>query len=567
MRRLFSPPLLVWGTMLVLLLLYSGSIDRDIVGPGESRVAQLAWEMQHYGNWLLPSFNGEVTRATLTKPPLYHWLVIAAASPFEWQNFSLRLVSLFSTFASIWLVWRLGVRLFGDARAAAWSALVLASSLVFVAYGLSARMDLFFSMLVLLAMLLLYQVLEEPHRRGPLIAFFVVIGLAMLVKGPVGFIIPVSTALLMAFTTTGRWRIRRLLPAWGVALFLVIGLSWYLAVAFLAPPEAVHSLFVEEPLNWAEGNAGGIQTRAWYYLPLLLGGLFPWSLFLAAALVALFRQGDLRRQRPLLFLLFWFLGGLILFSLGGKKAIRYLLPILPAAALLTGWYFHRLQQRERAGWGAVLAGTLVTLIASALAVALLLGLADPEAGREVLLKGRNPTDRVVLGIIWDTIGRHQAGAALTALATLGLSFFALQRLYRARIQAAVLGYTLISWILLGVYFNALLPVKARVLSPRAAAQFIHAQVGEGRLYGGGKAFQRAMHWYLHRGFDQVRRERLRQIAAGDPGVPLFIMHRKPLQQALLARPHCQWRNPKLTITFFPALDEAANLHCPSAGGG
>jgi len=552
--------------MLVLLLLYSGSLDRDIVGPGESRVAQLAWEMQHFGNWLLPSYNGEVTRSTLTKPPLYHWLVIATAAPFHWQDFSLRLVSLASVLASLWLTWRLGRRMFGPS-AGAWAVMVLGSALVFVAYGVSARMDLFFSMLVLLAMLLLYQVLEEPQRRGPLLGFFIVIGLAMLVKGPVGFLIPVSTALLMAFTTTGRQRIRRLLPAWGVLLFLVIGLSWYVVVLFKAPPEAVKSLFIDEPLNWAEGNTGGIQTRAWYYLPLLLGGLFPWSLFLAAALVRVFRQGGLRHQRPLLFLLFWFLGGLILFSLGGKKAIRYLLPILPAAALLTGWYFHQLQEQRKAGWGALAAGTLVTLLTSAIAIALLLGLTDPEAGKEVLLKGRNPTDRVVLGIAWDTVSRHGAVAALVATAMLGLSLFALHRLHRARVQAAVLGYAVISWILLGVYLDALLPTQARVLSPREAAQFIYQQVGEGTLYGGGKPFQRAMHWYLRRSFDELRWPELLRAAQEEAAFPLFIMHRKPLSQALLAsRPHCQWHNPKLAITFFPAADDAATLTCPQRAG-
>jgi 4-amino-4-deoxy-L-arabinose transferase-like glycosyltransferase len=548
--------------MLVLLLLYSGSIHRDIVGPGESRVAQLAWEMQHYGSWLLPSFNGEVTRTTLTKPPLYHWLVVASASPFHWQNFSLRLVSLFSALASIWLVWQLGQRMFGDFHTSAWAALVLASSLVFAVYGLSARMDIFFSMLILWAMLLLYQVLEKPQCRSSLAGFFVITGLAMLVKGPVGFIIPVSTALLMAFTMEGQQRIRRLLPAWGIGLFLVIGLSWYLAVLFLAPPEAVRSLFIDEPLNWAAGNANGVQTRIWYYLPLLLGGLFPWSPFLAAALVAALRQENLRQQRPLLFLLFWFLGGLVLFSLGGKKAIRYLLPILPAAALLVGWYFLQLQQQQRAGSGALLAGALVTLITCAVSVALLLGLANPETGGAVLLEGRNPTDRIVLAIFWETIGRHRLLSAFIALAMLVLSFLALKQLHRAKIQAAILGYTLISWILLGTYFHALLPVKARVLSPQAEARYIHAQVGEETLYGGGKAFQRAMHWYLHRRFNQVPGAELRRIATENLAVPLFIMHRKPLSKTLLAlRPHCQWHNPKFTTTFFPAAGSVEKPDC------
>ena len=544
---------------LLLVALYLGSLSREVVGPGESRVAQLAWEMHQYGNWLLPTYNDEVKPTTLTKPPLYHWLVVAVATPLGWEDYALRLVSVAALLASVWLSWWLGRRLFKDPEPAFWGALVLASALVFVVYGQSARMDLFFSFLVLLAMALLYRMVEDPAEKAPKVGFFVVIGLAMLVKGPAGFIIPGSTALFM---TLGRGRsatLGQLLPPWGWLLFLVIGLSWYLAVALLAPPEAVKSLFIGEPLNWAEGNADGIQTRIWYYLPLLLGGLFPWSLFLAAALVAAMGSGH-RQERPVRFLLFWFLGGLLLFSLGGKKAIRYLLPILPAAALLVGWYFHRLKVRGRIGWGGRLAGALVSLLSALLVLGLLWGLADPDAAGRWLLEGRNPTDRVVLGILWNTMADHRALTAAVALVLLGLSSFALHRLHRARIEAAVVSYALVSWMVLASYFYGLLPVQSALLSPRAAAQFIAREVGDAPLLGGGRAFQRAMHWYLRRSFEPLPARQLRERIATDPSQAAFFMHYRPLPAELEARPHCQWINPKYRISFFPVA--GTELACP-----
>jgi len=557
--------LLVWLAIGVLLLLYWGSLHRDIVGPGESRVAQLAWEMHHNGNFLLPTFNGQVSRDTLTKPPLYHWLVIMAALPFEWADFSLRLVSIASLFASLWLTWLLGRRLFDD-RTGAWAALVLASAFAFVYYGLSARMDLLLATLVLAAMVALQRALGEPeqHRRRHLLLFFVIIGLAMMVKGPVGFIIPMSTALLLVGFTRGWGEVKRFFPTWGIALFLVIGLAWYLVILFQVPPEVARSLFVDEPLNWAEGNADGFQKQVWYYLPLLLGGLFPWSLFLFAALVAALGTARREKQEPLLFLLFWFLGGLLLFSLGGKKAVRYLLPILPAAALLTAWYFRELARRGRAGWGALAAGGLVTLIAAGLAVALLLGLQDPEAGARALLEGCNPTDRVILGIFWERITTHGAVSAAVTLATLGTALAVLLALFRARIQGAILGYALFAWILLGTYFHALLPVQTELLSPRPAAEYIRGQIGtDTPLLGGGDAWLRAMHWYLKRNFRQLPPGELLEELEEHREAAVFIMHKRPLPAGTgEGRHRCEWKNPKMTITFFfPARMEPA-APCP-----
>ena len=551
---------LPWLAVAVILLLYAGSLDRDLVSPGESRVAQLALEMVRDGHPLVPTYNGRVTPATLTKPPLYHWLVAAVATPFHWQNFSLRLISVASVLAGLWLTLQLGRRLF-DRNAAYLAVLVLASAPVFLAYGQSARMDLFFSTLVLAAMTALVAAIQAPGRRAPLALFFAAVGLAMMVKGPAGLVIPVGTALIYGALAEGRAGVRRLLPAWGWALFLVIGLAWYLVIPFLVPPEVARSLFWTEPTNWLEGNAGGIQSRFWYYLPLLLGGLFPWSLFLLVALVAATRRLIAGRDPALLLVIAWFLGGLLLFSLGGKKAIRYLLPILPAAALLVGWYLNQQLARRRASLGAMLSGLLITLLAGLIATALLWGLAHPEAGARALLEGRNPTDRVILAIFWQLMRDHAAVTAGIALAVVALSLGALVALWRLRLGAAVLGYATVAWLLLGVYFHTLLPTQTQLLSPRPMAVFIHAQVGDAPLYGGGNAFLRAMHWYLGRGFDHRPHRELLELIRTDPDQALFLMHKKPLPAELLARPHCSWRTPKYRVTFFPAQGRAPA--CPA----
>ena len=563
-----TPLLLVWLAGLVLLLLYSGSLDRDLVSPGESRVAQIAWEMQHNGNYLLPTLNGKISRESLTKPPLYHWLVIATAAPFEWQNFSLRILSLLAMLASLWLTWLLGKRLFDDTTGA-WAAVVLAASMVVVPYGISARMDLFFATLILAAMVALQQALEREEKGGALLLFFLSTGLAMMVKGPAGFIIPVATAVLLTLTTRGTKELRRLFPLWGVLVFLLLGTSWYLYVALAAPPEVVEKLFLGEAANWAEGKAGGFQQRFWYYLPLLLAGLFPWSLFLLAALVKALRATWRERREPLLFLLFWFLAGLLLFSIGGKKATRYLLPILPAAALLVAWYFRQQPRGARPGRAALGAGALVTLLACGLSVALLLVLLNPESAAEWLTRGRGGSDQVALSLLLETVARQAPAAVLLALAVLTVSVLALLALRKGRIQSAILGYAFFSWMLLAVHFHLLLPLQSQLTSPRQAAEFIRGSVPESsKLYGRGDAYQRSMRWYLKRHIEKRSMDELLELARSEPDAWLFIMHRKTLPGDVLDhRPHCQWRTPRFTITFFPAKAATTELSCRDAASG
>lgn len=307
--------------MLVLVSLYAGAFDRDVISPGEARVAQIAYEMQQQGDYILPSLRGELSAESLTKPPLFHWLEIAAGSVFQWQDFSLRIVPMLVTLASIWL------------------------------------------------------------------------------------------------------------------LFIALGISWYLLVLIEAPPELVQHMFLGEPANWLEGKADkGRGSLWWYYLPYLLGGMFPWSLFLPLGLVLAWQRLRQGQERQLWLLLFWFLGGLLLFSIGGKKATRYLLPMLPAGALLLGWYFRQLEKKcvngTRPGWEALTAAGFVSLFGLGLAGAILIGTQTPERALAFLIEGRNASDSAMLTIYWQSITNHPGITILLSLITIGISIWAFRALQR-----------------------------------------------------------------------------------------------------------------------------------------
>ncbi|GMQ97257.1 MAG: hypothetical protein BMS9Abin15_0963 [Gammaproteobacteria bacterium] len=547
---------------LAVLTLYMGAINRDITSPGEARAVQIAYEMHKRGDYILPSLRGEVSGESLTKPPLFHWLLIATAVPFDWQNFSLRLVPMAVTLISLWLVFVLGRRMF-DAPTGAFSALVLASTVLFLPYGLSARIDQFFSVLILLAMTAFYNATVVDVKTKPLMVFFIATGLAVMAKGPAGAIIPFGTALVYCLTVCEPKALKRHLPLWGFLVFLAISLPWYALVIIKAPPDLVHNMFLAEPANWLEGKTSASQSALWWvYLPYLLAGLFPWSLFLPVALVFAALRLIKGHDRQLLMLLFWFLGGLVLFSVGGKKAARYLLPMLPAGALLIGWYFKQLTVafKKRPDWGTLMAAALVSLLGLVAALALFTGLQDPEGTLARLIEGRTATDTASLTLLWQTLTTYSTAVWIMSAGLLVISIAAFVLLFFKRIQWAVFGYTVFAWILLAGYFHVALPHQAAGISTRTAAENIARLVPSGAtLHGGGGAYQRSLHWYLRRDFDLHTQQTLVEIARADFMSYVFIMHRNALPEDIQTnRSIKRWHTAKSHITLLmPTVNNKA----------
>ena len=83
-----------WLLLLALglaLLHFFSYLDADLIRAGEARAAEIAREMVERGNFIIPTLNHQVSGETLTKPPLFHWLVAAVGSSFDWQNWAVRL--------------------------------------------------------------------------------------------------------------------------------------------------------------------------------------------------------------------------------------------------------------------------------------------------------------------------------------------------------------------------------------------------------------------------------------------------------------------------------------------
>jgi 4-amino-4-deoxy-L-arabinose transferase-like glycosyltransferase len=165
------------------------------------------------------------------------------------------------------------------------------------------------------------------------------LGLAVLTKGPVGFLVP----LLVILTTLGLGRKLRslpgLLPPWALLLSLGPGLAWLLCVVSLTPPG-----YLEEAVGenvFGRFFAGTSHARPfYYYLYQLPADFLPWTLLLPAVYTvargSIFSRTEERAgsASAWTFLLAWVGASFVFFSLSGGKRGLYLLPAFPPLALL-----------------------------------------------------------------------------------------------------------------------------------------------------------------------------------------------------------------------------------------
>jgi 4-amino-4-deoxy-L-arabinose transferase-like glycosyltransferase len=308
-------------------------VDRPL-GSHEAYVAVAARGMVNSGNWLIPYFNGE---PRLQKTPLGYWLVAAAAKAAGSVNdFVVRLPSAALAvlsaiavfyFVSDWLGWRTGVL----------SALIWSTSLCYIRYSHTGRPEMALTAFVTIAMLSFYSAVKANERKRQIycmLIFWLSVSLAMLVKGPAPLPL-IFPALFFYFAVFRRWKlIPKLLPIAGAILFLFIFLPWPIAV-LLKQPAAIE-IWKDEFLGRAVGEYAAGSKPFYYYFGIIFVYFLPFSAFIPLALAAPFYRIWEKKREVIFYLWFWFVVGVVVMSFCGGKRQHYILPLMPAAAVLAG---------------------------------------------------------------------------------------------------------------------------------------------------------------------------------------------------------------------------------------
>lgn len=310
--------------------------DRD-----EPRFARAAVEMVESGNYLYPTFNGEI-RAH--KPILIYWLMAVPLHLLGQSELAVRLPSTLGVLGSLLLTYWIGRRHWNH-RVGVTAMIVLATTPIMQMVGTAATADgtLLFFLTACLAVLA--EAMKSGSRWSLLPPFALALAAAQLTKGPVGLAVP----LLALLATT--WMQRRAVSSdesanprrlsWPLAAAAtLISTAAFLAWAYPAneatrgvfAKEGVGKHLVERVLNPMESHGGNWFLYLPYYIPIVIGGFFPWSLFLLGTGSAVWtgRAGG-RVARPLL--AGWALPTFAIMSVVATKLPHYILPIWPALAL------------------------------------------------------------------------------------------------------------------------------------------------------------------------------------------------------------------------------------------
>lgn len=340
--------------------------DTPFYTKGEAREAVLVQAMVQTGNYVLPFRNGTEIPS---KPPLFHWLGALASMPVgSVTEAATRLPSVLAAAIALGMTAWLGRRWFGSAAGIV-AAVILGSSVTFFVSATTARVDMVLAAAITIA-LVSFQADYSGERRGLPRAYHAAVAAAVLAKGPIGFVLPWAIVVVTLALFRDRDYAARLAPSRALA-WLAVPATWYVAAFFVAGDGFVAKQIIQENFQRlvdAEAGATGHVKPFYAHLPLLLGGLAPWTLLAPVAVVYAVREAWATKNRSLVFLLVWLLVPLVILSFAGSKRAVYLLPSYPAVGLIVGWWWTRPHgftsdaiARAAKLWTSVLAATALLL--------------------------------------------------------------------------------------------------------------------------------------------------------------------------------------------------------------
>jgi hypothetical protein len=219
---------------------------------------------------------------------------------------------------------------------------------------------------------------ERRVRLSLLVFAYVAIAAGILLKGPIGIVLPAAVMFVhvvqkCGIPIPGCWRAwghalaeRGLL--WGVPLVAVLTLPWFLWANSLTHGEFFRVFLWHHNLERGYGGSNLRSNPWWFYLPQFLVDFLPWSPLFLLAIGWMYRRGYWRLDADARFGLTWFLTVLLLLSCARFKRADYLLPAYPGAAIFLGcvaerWLRGLAEEKRRiaAGFIATLAGIMVVL--------------------------------------------------------------------------------------------------------------------------------------------------------------------------------------------------------------
>jgi 4-amino-4-deoxy-L-arabinose transferase-like glycosyltransferase len=377
------------GTVLLFLAIvafyFYGLGHLPFVGPDEARYAQVAREMFLRHDLITPTLGA---RAWFEKPALLYWMMILSFKLFGVTEWSARVPSAISGALTVLAVSVVSRRSEGDREPdskiqgyAFWSVFAVETTLGIVVFSLAASFDIVLTMTMTWALVFyilyhleLYSGENERPRSWLLASFYIFIGFSLLAKGLVGIVLPFGV-LVLYYLFQRRLPERRTLISivWGLPVALIVAGTWYGPVIWRHGWLFIDQFFIQHHFARYVSNKYRHSQPVYFYLLIVPLLALPWTAFLIDGLLqlkswlwrtkaAVSDRTDRGLNHLMRFALAWFLFPLIFFSFSGSKLPGYILPILPAAALIIGRQLWRLRA-DSGGWPLRMTAALYLLFA------------------------------------------------------------------------------------------------------------------------------------------------------------------------------------------------------------
>ena len=412
------------------------------LSPSELRYAEAGREMLETGDWVVPRL-GYVPY--FEKPIFFYWLEAAAQALLGDHPVVARVPSIVAGVAMVATTYALG-RDLRSRRTGIVAAAVLLAAPAFQAMATAATTDAVFSALLVLAWFAFWRHDQKPESRWAWV-FWGALGFAVLTKGPLGPAL-VCTTLFAYLAASGRLReVWLLRPLRGIAIVVAVNAPWTI-LAWAKDPRFLEFFYVRENLQAFVDHEVNHGKPLWFYPVVLLFGFLPFTAAVAAALWTNARDGGseaVRRFRgratagprspsATLYAAAMIWPPFVLLCIAQSKLATYLLPLLPAVALVaSGWLAEahgRLSRTMR--WSAPV---VVGLLAALAAVVPLVHYDVREVA--TTLSEHRATLALVIAILVVASGvaallvvrRRQAGAWIVAAAGLTAMFVAVIHVY------------------------------------------------------------------------------------------------------------------------------------------
>ncbi|MDX6529864.1 MAG: hypothetical protein QOH41_2154 [Blastocatellia bacterium] len=332
-----------------------------LVGPDEPRYAEVAREMFVRRDLITPTLGG---LPWFEKPPLLYWMMIGGYRLFGVSEYAARLGPAICGLLTAVFVYWIGktIEVAGTESTVGeenqkrdwlgrFSALVWLSSLGAIVFSRGASFDIVVTMTLTGAFACFFAWLvregtrsgsdsRDVKRRMLLVCFYLFIGLSLLAKGLIGIVIPFGVLLfyyLMRRESPNRKFLKSLV--WGVPLALAVSAVWFGPMLSRHGWRFVDQFIIQHHFARFVTNKFHHPAPFYFYLPVLVALALPWTIFLGAAFFASRRwhwRGRMPLDRLRVFAFCWMVVPLVFFSLSESKLTAYILPALPAVALLVG---------------------------------------------------------------------------------------------------------------------------------------------------------------------------------------------------------------------------------------